>query len=604
MSRRVPIYRISLVLLSLLALIPQGCLAVAIGRIAYLTGDASYLWPFIPGINERCSFDSDFTHAIMWRKMFVRLTINIDKIHSTTSPGTINLNDLVLEFEDPLTGNRIGNKIPLKTGRYSAVSLDDRLFLLGSPETPETVTESYEFIDNELRPFEFIGPLNHSLVLIGGQLFRIQCPPETAKPVVTTVESGEWTSPRKIVIPLSITPSVNRIGGIRPDDKSVLCLNHGNKIFTVVRSDGKVYFRLGLPLRSSEDPNQIQTYGLNESDLADEGDTGAQWQVIQTKSNTLPISHASDFAIIDDRLTALIVADDGSHRPVGHLCQFDGNEWNELTAIQFPFGSQSFRLMPTGKGLAPYLVATTSSGAGFVYRWESGEIREVPGQGLELTWLSVKNSVEEHVTHYISLVAFGLLPCLVVWVLSQWCTSSTYSFGIQAVRLASLGQRGLARVIDLSLLGILSYFVAKSMLSQVNWFEVAESFSLKFVHPDISRINQTLYVEVIVIAVASLFLVVIQGIWGITPGKWLCGLRTLRTTLRPCGIARSLVREVLLAIDSTYLLWWIPGSLAIGLTERRQRIGDLLGDTIVVTSKSMKSELPKDNAPQVRSFNP
>ena len=604
MSRRVPIYRISLVLLSLLALIPQGCLAVAIGRIAYLTGDASRLWPSIPGITERYSSYSHFTRAIMWRGMFVRFTINMDKINSATSPGTINLDDHVLYFEDPLTGKKIGNQIPLKTGYYRAVSLDDRLFLLGSPHTLETVKESYEFIDNELRPFEFIGPLNHSLVLIGGQLFRIQSPPETPKPVVTTVESGGWTSPREIVIPLSISPTVTRVDAIRTAYKPVVCLNHGEKIFTLVRSNGKVYFRLGLPLRSSEDPNQIQTYGLNESGLAEDGDSGAQWQVIQTKSNKIPDSYASDFAIINGSPTALIVADHGSHLPVGHLCRFDGNEWNELTAIRFPFGSTSFRLIPAGSGMAPYLVATTSIGTGFVYRWESGEIREVPGQGLELTWQSMKDRVERHVTQYISFLAFGFLPCLVVWLLSQWCTSSTYSFGTQTVRLASLGQRALARIIDLSLLAILSYFVAKSMLSKVNWFEIAESINLKFAHPDISRINQTLYVEAIIITVASLFLVVIQGIWGITPGKWLCGLRTLRTTLRPCGIARSLVREVLLAIDSTYLLWWIPGSLAIGLTERRQRIGDLLGDTIVVTSKSMKSERPKDNAPHVRSFSP
>ena len=357
-------------------------------------------------------------------------------------------------------------------------------------------------------------------------------------------------------------------------------------------------------MRSSEDLNQVRTYGLNESGLAEDGDTGAQWQVIQSKPNKIPDSHASDFAIINDSPMALIVADDGSHRPLGHLCRFDGEQWNELTAIRFPFGSTSFRLIAPGKGFAPYLVATTSTKTGFVYRWESGEIREVPGQGLELMWQSLEPEIERHVTKYISLLAFGLLPCLVVWLLSQWGTSSTYSFGTQTVRLASLVQRALARIIDLSLLAILTYFVAKSMLSKVNWFEIVEAINLKFAHPDVSRINQTLYVEAIIIAVASLFLAVIQGIWGITPGKWLCGLRTLRTTLRPCGIARSLVREVLLAIDSTYLLWWIPGSLAIGLTERRQRIGDLLGDTIVVTSKSMKSERPKENAPHVRSFSP
>ena len=35
-----------------------------------------------------------------------------------------------------------------------------------------------------------------------------------------------------------------------------------------------------------------------------------------------------------------------------------------------------------------------------------------------------------------------------------------------------------------------------------------------------------------------------EGARGITPGKWLCRLRTLSTTLRPCGLLRVLVRDV------------------------------------------------------------
>ena len=597
-------YRILLVLLVVLSLLPQAYVLFQLGRIVYLTGHYPFLYPSIPGLSGGNTHYSDFSHATMWRGLFVNLVPDFNKIRARSSAGMTVVNDYVLRFTDPLTGKQVGSDVALKSGYYRPIGLDDRLFLVGSPTAQKVVSESYEFIENKLVPFDFIWPQYAPMVLIQDKLFRIENLPATSKPEVSTVESGVWAS-RDIVLAGFIKQIDTRADFAAKEDSFLLCLNDGKKIYTFVRSDGKVYFRPGLPLRSSADPNQIQTYGLDETDHPADGDSGPGWQLVQTKANTVPVSHSSDFAIANGGPMALIVEKGGDpHRRVGHLYQYERDEWNELTAIQFPFGSESFRLISGGNGLAPFIVATTSTGTSFVYQWESGKIREVPGQGPQFTWSIVKNGINHHVAQYAIILGLGLLPCLTIWLLNQWRTSSTYSFGAQTARLASLGQRGMARGIDLSLLVVLSVIVARSQLSKVNWIEVAESLNLKLAHPDITIIIQTFYVEAIVITIACLVLTVIQGIWGITPGKWLCGLRTLRTTLRPCGIARSLVRELLLAIDSTYLLCWIPGSLAIGLTERRQRIGDLLGDTIVVTSQSMKSERRKDNDTHIRSFNP
>jgi len=81
-------------------------------------------------------------------------------------------------------------------------------------------------------------------------------------------------------------------------------------------------------------------------------------------------------------------------------------------------------------------------------------------------------------------------------------------------------------------------------------------------------------------------MIVTQGRWGLTPGKWCCGLRTLRTTLRPCGFARSLLREIVLFADACNFVCWAPGVLSIALTDYRQRLGDRIGDTIVVEAGS------------------
>ena len=75
---------------------------------------------------------------------------------------------------------------------------------------------------------------------------------------------------------------------------------------------------------------------------------------------------------------------------------------------------------------------------------------------------------------------------------------------------------------------------------------------------------------------------VTQAKWEITPGKWLCRLRTVRTSLRPCGFARSLAREIVFFVDCGNFICWTPGILSIALTDHRQRLGDLVADTIVV----------------------
>ena len=122
-----------------------------------------------------------------------------------------------------------------------------------------------------------------------------------------------------------------------------------------------------------------------------------------------------------------------------------------------------------------------------------------------------------------------------------------------------------------------------------DWLSLAESIELKLDHPTLHTAYHVLNTLVILLILETLFLVVIQGCWGITPGKWLCGLRTLRTTLRPCGIARSLVREVMLVAETFQLICWLPPMLSIALTNQRQRLGDLVSDTIVVEAKTRTS---------------
>ncbi|NOS99137.1 MAG: RDD family protein [Phycisphaerales bacterium] len=84
-----------------------------------------------------------------------------------------------------------------------------------------------------------------------------------------------------------------------------------------------------------------------------------------------------------------------------------------------------------------------------------------------------------------------------------------------------------------------------------------------------------------VVAGFVVYATVFESVWGATPGKRLLRCRVLNERGGPCGLVRALVRNAVrsLEISLVTLLWTV---MLILLTRNRQRLGDLLGGTIVV----------------------
>ena len=154
---------------------------------------------------------------------------------------------------------------------------------------------------------------------------------------------------------------------------------------------------------------------------------------------------------------------------------------------------------------------------------------------------------------------------------------SDYLFGKRTMTQASILRRAIARGIDLLITVFPSVFWLSVLVeSQVQIEQQSASMGIT---------NPFLIVSASILAMwiaGILVLSAMEGIWGITPGKWLCGIRTLRTTLRPCGFLRAFARELLVYIDSIFLMTWLPGVLLIAFTPHWQRLGDLTADTVVV----------------------
>lgn len=207
------------------------------------------------------------------------------------------------------------------------------------------------------------------------------------------------------------------------------------------------------------------------------------------------------------------------------------------------------------------------------------------------------------------VLRFTILIPTVVLGLALWLTQwragyRDFPFGHERVILASAARRGIARSIDLLIpVGLLITAMVLHPDIVGWWYVIGDRcdqlsepfFDVKITRPTMSEFAsglQMLCQDLISIplrtwpcVIAMLYwiaLIVSQARTGKTIGKWFTGMRTMRTNLRPCGFARSLLRETLLVVDSLLFLSWIPGTISILATKKSQRIGDLLSDTIVV----------------------
>ena len=96
-----------------------------------------------------------------------------------------------------------------------------------------------------------------------------------------------------------------------------------------------------------------------------------------------------------------------------------------------------------------------------------------------------------------------------------------------------------------------------------------------------SRRERVRLVGLLGLAVANLYHVVLEGTGGQTVGKRVVGIAVVSEDGGRCSYAAAAVRTAFRFAD------WLPagyllGLLSIALTERRQRLGDLAADTVVV----------------------
>ena len=248
-----------------------------------------------------------------------------------------------------------------------------------------------------------------------------------------------------------------------------------------------------------------------------------------------------------------------------------------------------------------------------VIRFEAGRMRLLAQHcGPHVYWADLVNWVIIDGLRFFGLAV--LLPmlalALITGVWQRWAPPGTVGFGHETVKLASLARRASAKLIDVALavsfLGVAIFWHPDA----IGWWNVMterneallDHGSQFLAKPtgmfllEAIKAFQTWLLELISAPVAGWLLIsflaigAAQIIWqartGKTVGKWLLGIKVVATTLRPCGIARSLLRELMIGFDGLMLLCWLPGVISILSTPSSQRFGDRLADTIVIREAS------------------
>lgn len=178
------------------------------------------------------------------------------------------------------------------------------------------------------------------------------------------------------------------------------------------------------------------------------------------------------------------------------------------------------------------------------------------------------------------MIAFALA---VSWLMGIY-TTAEYQFGVETVELASYTRRMVARLIDHAFLMVPSYFIVHAFGFATRENVEANMDRMFDFGPD-SMLVRYIWMMSSMLALSVFLLILNSGLqarWGITFGKWICGIRTKRATLRPCGFFRAMLREILLVVDTFFGMTAIPATLAVAFTNGRQRIGDLAADTVVI----------------------
>ncbi len=261
------------------------------------------------------------------------------------------------------------------------------------------------------------------------------------------------------------------------------------------------------------------------------------------------------------------------------IYRFDGEKWNikEREPV-LEYGSH--RAIRLGE---ENIIIDESGKAKIVSRsFQEITIYEIEGENISEAGKIERKRAKQVVGVIVAYCVAYLFPLLMSLIMAWGATVfmrryrlGFYNAGMGEVQYASVIRRAIAQMVDIVILilpfafvfGLMSIFYKNDFIS---FHEISRHYRIYII-----------LITIIIFFIFSLFYFSIpEGLWGLTPGKMLMKIRVLGEDMKPCGIGRALLRNILKVVDGFFN--FLVGIVVVAFTENWQRIGDLAARTIVI----------------------
>jgi uncharacterized RDD family membrane protein YckC len=194
-------------------------------------------------------------------------------------------------------------------------------------------------------------------------------------------------------------------------------------------------------------------------------------------------------------------------------------------------------------------------------------------------------SMKMNVLPSVLVMGMALAAILIIsWLMGQY-REPTYRSVLSEVPYASLTRRAVAKGIDTLIVGVPFYVIM--FLYMEDLVEAMQDLMGGAIarggNFDTSQLGPLLgwfAAGFGFFCVGCIAICITEGIWGISPGKWVSGIRVVNINLKPCGVGMALIRNLLMIIDQFFN--YLVGIMLIAFTLNRQRLGDMAARTVVL----------------------
>ncbi len=99
-----------------------------------------------------------------------------------------------------------------------------------------------------------------------------------------------------------------------------------------------------------------------------------------------------------------------------------------------------------------------------------------------------------------------------------------------------------------------------------------------------------LFSTLVMTLVGYFYYSLLEGIWGKTIGKKICGIVVLKDNFTKCTLSKGLLRNLLRVVD--FLFYYGVGLITAVATMKWQRLGDIVAETVVVRDRRASETIP------------